>query len=85
VVKMLQGVPPRRRYRSVFASESPSAATKDRKAKQQTLGASGKDRQDDDHAPGNSLKGRTKLEQARSDTAASPKIMVLADWTTGLS
>jgi len=31
------------------------------------------------------LEGRTKLEQARSDTAASPKIMVLADWTTGLS
>jgi hypothetical protein len=58
----MQGVPPRRRCRSVFASESPSA-TKDRKAKQYTLGTSGNDRQDDDHAPGMLLEGRTKLER----------------------
>ena len=53
-VVVLQGVPLCRRYRSVFAGESPFSNTKDRKAKQQTLGASGNDRQDDDHAPGNS-------------------------------
>jgi hypothetical protein len=49
--KVLQGVPPRRRCRSVFASESPSA-TKGRKAKQYTLGTSGNDRQDDDQKEG---------------------------------
>ena len=62
-------------------SESPSAATEDLKAKQQTLGASGNDRQNDDHAPGIQLEGRTKLEQARSRADWS-KIMVLHDWTT---
>ena len=62
-------------------SESPSAATEDLKAKQQTLGASGNDRQNDDHAPGTQLEGRTKLEQARSRADWS-KIMVLHDWTT---
>jgi hypothetical protein len=46
-----------------LGSESPSA-TEDLKAKQWTLGASGNDRQDDDHAPGIKLEGRTKLEQA---------------------
>jgi hypothetical protein len=64
-------------------SESPSA-TEDLKAKQWTLGASGNDRQDDDHAPGNSQKeglswSRHGAEQTKHKDW--PKIMVLLDWT----